>query len=305
MFFGFLPERLSIVRIERISAYSFAARGDRNVIWHDVTDVAVLAVMSTDLVSGSNHRGPHRSCGSLRNGLQLGGCLTLCRELLVHMLDHLSNNARIQVSIQLSLNASWMYSCSTHATVPVPFVEGNCEEDVCRLGPPIRNEGLIGRPLKVGILGVHIGEAVTRGRQADQPPTCPDKRSNPVGQYKVAQVISAELRLEAVSRTTEGGGHHTRVGDNNVERFAPFQEVTTAVSHAFKISQVKLNYFEATAFGRTFPAYRCSRRFGLFQVPGRANNLRTMCCKRARSFNSQSGRNPGDKNPFALQIDPS
>ena len=145
------------------------------------------------------------------------------------------------MSIQLSLNGSWMYSGSTDATVPVPFVEGNCEEDVCRLGPPIRNERFIGRPLKVGILEVYIGEAVTRGRQVDQPPTCPDKRSNPVDQYKMSRVIGAELRLEAVSRTTEGGSHHTRVGDNNVERFAPFQEVTSAGSHAFEISQVKLN----------------------------------------------------------------
>jgi len=37
----------------------------------------------------------------------------------------------------------------------------------------------------------------------------------------------------------------------------------------------------------------------------RANDLRTMCCKRARSLNSQSGRNPRDENPFAFQIDPS
>jgi len=82
---------------------------------------------------------------------------------------------------------------------------------------------------------------MTRGREADQPPTCTDKRSNPVDQYKVAQVIGAELRLEGVSRTAKGSGHHTCIGDNSVERFAPFQEVTSAVSHAFKISQVKLN----------------------------------------------------------------
>lgn len=160
--------------------------------------------MSTDLVSGSNHCGPYRSCGSLRNSLHLGGRLTLCRELLVHLFDRLSNMGRIQVSIELSLNASRMYSRGAHATVPAPFVEGNCEEDVRRLGPPIRHERLIGRPLKVGVLEVHIGEAVTRRRQANQPTTCTDKRSNPVDQYKVAQVIGAELRLEAVSRTAKG-----------------------------------------------------------------------------------------------------
>jgi hypothetical protein len=69
------------------------------------------------------------------------GRLTLCRELLVHLFDRLSNMARIHVSMQLGLNASRMYSRSAYATVPVPFVEGNCEEDVRRLGPPIRTKG--------------------------------------------------------------------------------------------------------------------------------------------------------------------
>src|ERR1700735_3477679 len=138
-----------------------------------------------------------------------------------------------------------------HRGRPAVF-EGNCEKDVRCFGPPIRNERLVGCSLKVGILEVHIGEAMTRGREADQPPTCTDKRSNPVDQYKVAQVIGAELRLEGVSRTAKGSGHHTCIGDNSVERFAPFQEVTSAVSHAFKISQVKLNYFEAVTFSRLF-----------------------------------------------------
>src|SRR4051812_3646986 len=62
-----------------ISAYSFA---DRNVISDDVTDVAVLTVVPTDLVSGSNHGGPHRSCGPLRDGLPLEWRHTICRELL-------------------------------------------------------------------------------------------------------------------------------------------------------------------------------------------------------------------------------
>jgi hypothetical protein len=97
-----------------------------------------------------------------------------------------------------------MYGRRTHAKVPVPFVEGNGEENVHRLRPAVRNEGLIPRPLKVGIIEVHIGEAVTRRRQIDQPPTYTDKRSNPVDQHKVAQVIGAELHLEAVNRSAKG-----------------------------------------------------------------------------------------------------
>jgi hypothetical protein len=116
----------------------------------------------------------------------------------------------------------------------MPFVEGNCEKDVRPLGPPIRNEGLVGRSLKVGILEVDIGEAVARRRQVDQPPTCTDKKRNPVDQYKVAQVIGTELRLEAVGHTAKRGGHHTRIGDNNVEGFSFRQKLISAGSHALK-----------------------------------------------------------------------
>ena len=111
--------------------------------------MAVLAV-TADLGSGSNHRGPNRSCGSLGNGLQLEGCLAICRELLIHLLDHRSDMARIHVPIQFSLNASWMYSGRAHTAVAVPFVEGNCEKDVRCFGPPIRNERLVECSLKVG-----------------------------------------------------------------------------------------------------------------------------------------------------------
>jgi hypothetical protein len=46
-----------------------------------------------------------------------------------------------------------------------------------------------------------------------------------------------------------------------------------------------------------------SDRVGFFQIPCRADDLRIMCCKRARRLNSDSGRNTGHKNAFALQID--
>jgi hypothetical protein len=50
---------------------------------------------------------------------------------------------------------------SAHATVPVSSVEGHREQDVGRLGSSISNERFIGCALKVGILEVHVGIAVT------------------------------------------------------------------------------------------------------------------------------------------------
>ena len=49
-----------------------------------------------------------------------------------------------------------------HAAVPVPFVERHGEEDIRRLRSAIGDEGLIRRALKVGILEVDVGIAVTR-----------------------------------------------------------------------------------------------------------------------------------------------
>src|SRR5882762_4783119 len=219
-FFTLLPERLSIVWIERISAHSFADGADRHVVGNDPPDVAVLAVSAANLVSGSHDTGPHRSCGSLRNGLPLERRLTLGRKLLVHLFHDPLNAARIYVATQFGLYASWMHCRGTHATLAVPLVERNGEEDICRLRSAIRDEWLIGGPLKVGILKVNVRVAVTGRRQIDQSPSCAKKARNPVYQDKVAEVIGAELCFKAVRRMSERCRHHSRIGDNHVERIA-------------------------------------------------------------------------------------
>src|SRR5579864_4528234 len=93
-FFTLLPERLSVFRIECIPAYSFADAADRHVVRHHFANVAVLAIATADFVSWSHHGGPHRSCGSLRNGFPPEGPLTLGSELLIHLFEH-----RFQVAV--------------------------------------------------------------------------------------------------------------------------------------------------------------------------------------------------------------
>ena len=70
---------------------------------------------------------------------------------------------------QFGLDASGMHGRSAHTTLTVPPVEGNSEENIRRLRPAVGNERLIGRPLKVGILEIDVGVAVTGRRQVDQP----------------------------------------------------------------------------------------------------------------------------------------
>src|SRR5690242_3423875 len=59
-FFTLLPERLSIVWIKRIRAYTFADDGDGRGIRHDSAHVAIFAVLPPDLIGRSNDSGPHR-----------------------------------------------------------------------------------------------------------------------------------------------------------------------------------------------------------------------------------------------------
>lgn len=116
-----------------------------------------------------------------------------------------------------------MHRGSAHVTVPVPFVEPNSEEDICRLRSAICDEGFIGRPLKIGIFQVDIGKAVTCRRQIDQPPTCAKQRRNPVDQDEVAEVIGAELSLKSIRRMAERCRHHSRVGDDHIKGFMSCQ----------------------------------------------------------------------------------
>ena len=58
-FLTFLPERFGIFCIERISTYAFADGGNGRVVRHDLADMAVLAISAANLVSRSDHGGPH------------------------------------------------------------------------------------------------------------------------------------------------------------------------------------------------------------------------------------------------------
>src|SRR4029077_1614822 len=185
-FFTFLPERLRIVRIEGVPAHTFADGRDGHVVGHDTTDVAILAILRTDLLSRSNRSCPHRGRGSLGNGLPLERPLSLSAELLIDLFDYFFDPAGLHVSAQLRPYTSRMDSRSAHAPTPVTFVECDSKEDVCRFRSAISDKRLIGRALKVRIVQVHVRVAMTGRRQVDEPPAIANKRRNPVDQNKVA-----------------------------------------------------------------------------------------------------------------------
>ena len=155
-FFTSLPQRLGVVCIKSVCTYAFADGSDGHVIRHELADMAVLAISPTDFVSWGDHSSPHRCCSSLRDGLELEGRLTLCGELLIDLFDDFFEAAGVDVAIQFRSNASWMHSCGPHTVAPVPFVEGNGEEDVRRFGSAICNERIIGRVLETWVLKINV-----------------------------------------------------------------------------------------------------------------------------------------------------
>src|SRR3984885_6176463 len=248
--FAFPPERLGVVWIKRVSAHSFADGADRCIVRHKLAHMAVLAISAANLVSRSNHTGPHRSCGSLRNRLPLERCLTLCRQLLVHLVNHRLQVAPVHMAAQLGLYAPWMHSRGSYAARPMPLVERYGKKDIRSLRSAICDEGLIRRPFKAGILEINIGEAVSRRREVNQTPSFADKGRNPVHQHKVAQVIRAELRLETIEGLCKRCGHYARIRDYHVQRFALCEQFLGASTHAFKTRQIEFNHLEAPATRR-------------------------------------------------------
>src|ERR1700730_6270800 len=140
-----------------------------------------------------------------------------------------------------------MYRRRAYAIPSMTPVKRNGEEDIRSLGPAVGNEGFISRPLKVGIVEIHIRKAVPGRRKIDQSSAFAEKSCNAVHQNEVPQVIGAELHLEPIGSVAKGCGHNSGVSDNRVEGFAFREQSIGAGTHVLKAGQIELDHFEAAA----------------------------------------------------------
>src|SRR4029077_10262390 len=216
----------------------------------DTPDMTVLAISAADLISRSNDSGPYRSCGPLRNGLQLEGCFALGRKPLIRLLDRFLDVDGFQMAVQLRLDASRMHGCGAYAIPSVTPVESNGEEDVRRLGPAVGDPWVVRCPLKVGIFKVDVGEAVPGRGKVDQTPSFADKWRDTVNEHEVSQMIGPELHFKAVRRTQERRGHHSCDSDDHVVGFPLRQERIGTASYSFEIGKINRNQLETAATGR-------------------------------------------------------
>src|SRR5580658_1157784 len=169
--------------------------------------MAVLAVASADFIRRGNKACPDRSGRSLRDRLPLERRLAFRRQLLVHLIQQVLDLSRVHVTAEFGPDGSRVDGCRTDAAPAMPPVEGNREENVGRLRAAVSDERIVSGPLEIGVVEVHIGEAMSGRRKVNQASAGANQRGNPVYQDKVAQVIGAELRLKSVHRVAKWSGH--------------------------------------------------------------------------------------------------
>src|SRR5579872_6411057 len=89
-----------------------------------------------------------------------------------------------------------------------------------------------------------------RRREIDQASLGADQRSNAIDQYKMAEVVGAELRLEAVHRVPKWSRHDSCIGYDHVESLAVRQKFISAGADALQTRQIERDQLEAATIRR-------------------------------------------------------
>src|ERR1700756_4753724 len=168
-FFALPPQRVGAFRIECVRANAFAVNSQRLVLRHDLADVAVLAIVSPDLVSRGNNGSPDRRGCSLRNRLVLERLASLGCGLPVDSIDRRSQLSLVQMPTQFGLDASRMDGGGSNAVAAMARVERNCKKDVCCLRAAVGSPWVVRSALEVGVFEIDVGEAVPRGCEINKP----------------------------------------------------------------------------------------------------------------------------------------
>ena len=114
-------------------------------------------------------------------------------------------------------------------------------ERVGRLRPAVGDPGVVVGPLEVGVVEVDVGDAVRCRRQHHDARivACLHGRGQQAGQFEVAEVIRAELHLEAVGGAAERAGHDAGVVHQHVDCVARIEVAGSERAHAGQVGEVE------------------------------------------------------------------
>ena len=274
---------------------------------YSIADGLALGFISYPIVkflSGRGHEaGPDRGRRALRYGLPGEGPCAW-RLAGVDAGDQPLQDLRRHVAGEFCVDPHRMQGRGPYAARLVPAIELDGEKDVGRLRTSIGNHGVVGRPLKIGIVEVDVSPPMTRGGHIDQPSALANQRGNPVHENKVAEVIGTELCLKAVHGMAKRGCHHSGIGNDHVETLPARQEFVGAGADALQTGQIERDQLEAATIRRGVLLHLRGRGRGFLKVPHCSCHLRTVGRKSPRRLNADARGHAGDENAFSVQIDP-
>src|SRR5579872_5336434 len=94
-----------------------------------------------------------------------------------------------------------------------------------------------------------------------------NQRGNAIDQYKMAEVVGAELRLKTVQRVAKWRGHDSCIGYDHVESLPARQKFVGAGANALQAGQIKRDQLEAATIRRGVLSHLRRRGFGFLKVP--------------------------------------
>jgi len=177
-------------------------------------------------------------------------------------------------------------------------VEADGEEHVRGFRTTIGDEFLVRRVLEIGIVEIDIGEAMSGGRKDDDACARLQARHEAIDEYKVAEVIRAELRLEAVGSLALRTGHHARVGDDRIELLSLRNDrIGGGGAHAGERGEIERYKLQAAPIRCRRP-HRLGRGARLVEV-ARAHDRGAVSGERPRRLHAEAGGDAGHDDPFA------
>src|SRR3989475_1778788 len=184
-----VPQKLGVLRVQGVRLD--AVEGVRSVVHRgDVTVLEIETAAPLELRRGS---GEHRGRGSGLDGLELHPAGASLEEL--HVL-------RLQVSAELSQDAARMQGVGVHAASPETSLEADREENVGRLRLTVGEPLVVRSALELDVIEDdrrHVMAARADGNHAARRGLA-QSRGEQTGHQEVADVVRADLQLEAVRR---------------------------------------------------------------------------------------------------------
>src|SRR5579863_229161 len=141
-------------------------------------------------------------------------------------------------------------------------------------------------------------------REVDQATARANQRRNAIDQYKMAEVVGAELRLKAVQGVPKWSRHDSRIGYDHVESVPARQKFVGASANALQTGQIERDQRKAATIRRGGLSHLRGRGFGFPEVPRCSYNLRAVGRESPRRLNANTCGYAGDENSFPVQIGP-